>query len=484
MNVFSRLARHFRRHPLSYRLLATILAFSSLFTLLGTGVQLYWEYRTDLVGIDETLQQVGISHLESLTTSQWMLDDVRVDGQLQGILRLPDVVLVELEPEGGGRARSLGMRGAGRHREQTYPLIHHYRGEDLTIGTLRVVVSLEGVFQRLRDKFLVILGTQGLRTFATSLFILFLVQFVITRHLHTLADFAQGTSLGRLDVPLALDRGPEGPWRPDELDRVEQALEAMRRRLVEGLADLERGRQEREGLIADLEAKNDEMERFAYTVSHDLKSPLITIQSFLGLIRRDLEKGRSDRIDRDFERIARAAAGMFDMLDDLLALSRVGRLVGEPEPVDLGGLLAEVAEVVDGPRAAKGVALEIADDLPTVAGDPTRLRTVFQNLIENSIKFIGKGETPRIAVTARLEKDFAEVAVEDNGIGIDPEKSEGLFDLFRQEDCSAEGSGIGLALVQRIVRVHGGRVWVESEGLGQGCRIALTLPLAAANVPK
>ncbi len=479
MSLIGRIRKHTEQHPLSYRLLAYILAFSSVFTLLGTFAQLYWEYRTDVGGIDAVLQQIEDSHLASLTTSLWMLDEDRIRQQVEGILSLPDVRHAEVLPADDQRVVSAGGEIPARNVTRTYPMIHEHRGEDVRVGSLVVIATLDGVYLHLRDKFLVILGTQAVKTFATSLFILFIVQFLFTRHLHVLGEHARHLSLTDLDTPLALKRWTlkrRYPRRRDELDLVVDAMEEMRIRLIADVAALNTAEEERERLITDLEAKNAQMERFTYTVSHDLKSPLITIQGFLSLLKGDLREGDVAQAEEDMERIASATKKMYRLLEDLLELSQAGRVIGQPVEVSLYEMASEAAELVSGKLAERGARVLISPQLPSTWGDSTRLRTVFQNLIENAVKFMGEEPSPRIEIGPREEDGDIVCFVRDNGVGIDSKEQERIFGLFRRLDSEAEGTGIGLALVQQIVEVHHGRIWVESEGRGHGSTFCFVLP--------
>lgn len=154
--------------------------------------------------------------------------------------------------------------------------------------------------------------------------------------------------------------------------------------------------EERERYIGVLEAKNTEieiknaeMERFVYTVSHDLNSPLVTIRGFLGLMERDIARGNIERVERNCARIDRAAGKMARLLEELLQLSRVGRVVNTPEEVVLAELAREAAEQVAGRITDRGVRVEIDPDLPVVYGDRPRLLEVLQNLIDNAVKYMG-----------------------------------------------------------------------------------------------
>ena len=237
-----------------------------------------------------------------------------------------------------------------------------------------------------------------------------------------------------------------------------------------------RAEQEREDLIAKLERQNAELERFTYTVSHDLKSPLITIKGYVGMLRESLAGTESDLVAEDLGRISGAADKMGDLLRDLLELSRVGRLVNPSEKVALGELAAEVLELVGVRAEQRGVQVEISPDLPVVFGDRLRLQEVLQNLIDNGVKYMGEQPRPRIDIGSRRDGDETICYVRDNGIGIDPSYHERVFGLFDQLDQTMEGSGIGLALVKRIVEVHGGRAWIESDGTGHGTSVCFTIP--------
>jgi signal transduction histidine kinase len=235
---------------------------------------------------------------------------------------------------------------------------------------------------------------------------------------------------------------------------------------------------ERENLIQKLEAQNAELERFTYTVSHDLKTPLVTINGFLGYLIEDATTGNMERLQYDIQRIAGAVDRMKNLLNDLLELSRIGRLANPAENISLEILLREVMEQVEGSLNEKNVQVQIAPDLPSVYGDRLRLLEVFQNLIENAAKYMGDQTDPRIQIGQQgedAEHGQPIFYVKDNGIGIAPEFHERIFGLFNKLDAQSDGTGIGLALVKRIIEVHGGRIWVESEA-GKGATFYFTLP--------
>jgi PAS domain S-box-containing protein len=269
--------------------------------------------------------------------------------------------------------------------------------------------------------------------------------------------------------------------RPAAFSRVDiTALQAMADQVSNAIRNA-RLFSERANLITELEGRNAELERFTYTVSHDLKSPLVTIRGFLGYIREDAASGDIVRFEKDLNRIANAADRMQSLLNDLLELSRIGRIINAPEDIPFEQLVHEAMDLVIGPSEENSVAIEIQMDLPTIRGDHPRLVEVIQNLLNNAIKFMGAQPLPHILIGLRgYDKDNKPIFfIKDNGIGIESQYHERIFGLFNRLDPSVNGTGIGLTLVHRIIEVHGGRIWVESE-LGKGATFLFTLPLAKA----
>ncbi len=242
------------------------------------------------------------------------------------------------------------------------------------------------------------------------------------------------------------------------------------------ITDLQKINDDLQSVSNQLEQQVAEMERFTYTVSHDLKSPLVTIKGFLGLLKKDLEENRQDKVQKDFERIAGAADKMGILLSELLELSRIGRVVNPPEEIDLVKLSYETMETVDGRIRAKNITTHISPNLPKIHGDRVRLGEVLENLIDNAAKYMGDQPNPVIEIGSQEEKGGQIIFVKDNGIGIEEQYQTKIFGLFEKLNPTSEGTGIGLALIKRIIEVHGGRIWVESEGVGKGSKFCFTIP--------
>lgn len=227
-------------------------------------------------------------------------------------------------------------------------------------------------------------------------------------------------------------------------------------------------------LVQELEKKNEELERFTYTASHDLKAPLITIRGYLGYMEKDAKSGNYERLTADLQRISEATEKMHRLLNELLELSRVGRAMSKIEEVSFGEIVQDALKRVEGQITEKQVEVKVGSDLPNIYVDKERLIEVIQNLVDNAIKFMGMQKKPCIEIGMWQKDKQIIYFVKDNGIGIKQEFHERIFGLFDKLDSESSGTGVGLALVKRIIEVHGGKIWVESE-VGKGTTFLFTL---------
>ncbi|NNF51085.1 MAG: PAS domain S-box protein [Gammaproteobacteria bacterium] len=246
------------------------------------------------------------------------------------------------------------------------------------------------------------------------------------------------------------------------------------------VTDQERAEARLTALVAELADKNLELERFTYTVSHDLKSPIITIRGFAREMARQLEAGTPEELREDLARIEKASARMQKLLDGLLVLSRSGKLSGPKQRVNMNRMVAEVIEIMQGQISETKAKIRVAEELPDVSGDPVRLFELVQNLLENALKFNAKGTAPEVIIGCEHIDAENRYFIEDNGVGIDPDDRERIFGLFEQVGQSDKGTGIGLSLARRILQVHGGTIWVEPARELGGARFVFVLPAAAS----
>lgn len=228
--------------------------------------------------------------------------------------------------------------------------------------------------------------------------------------------------------------------------------------------------------------RNAALEQFHYTVSHDLRTPLVTIETFLGFLEQDLLSDDRSLVSNDVEHIRTATRRMDALLNDLGKLL-LTKNSGPAETISFNTLTEELCRLVAGPAENRGVQIIIHPSQLSLHGNQSLLVQIWQNLVENAIKYMGSQAQPVIEIGAE-EGEQPAFYVRDNGIGIDRRDQTRIFGLFDQLDNSSPGSGLGLALVKRIVDMYGGRIWVESAGKGQGSCFYFTLSGALAKLPK
>ncbi len=265
------------------------------------------------------------------------------------------------------------------------------------------------------------------------------------------------------------------------------------RQITEVVVDVTEHRRAEQALARlnhDLEVKNREMEQFVHTVSHDLKSPLVTIQGFAGHLKQDVSEGRMDRLSGCSDRIQNAIERMTQLINELLDLSRIGRVAGKPKPIRLAEMIQRICRTHEEQLAERGIVVNAKEAMPTIRGDEERIVQVFDNLINNAIKYGCSAGEPRIDIGTEVLGERVRVFIRDNGRGIPPEYHDKIFGLFQRLDADEKGTGVGLAIARRIMEVHGGRIWVESD-LGAGATFWAEFPAgrgtperAAASAPE
>jgi PAS domain S-box-containing protein len=226
----------------------------------------------------------------------------------------------------------------------------------------------------------------------------------------------------------------------------------------------------------ELQKKNAEMEQFIYTVSHDLRSPLVTVKTFMGYLEKDLAEDNKEHLAQDIQFIHGAADKMKMLLDELLEMSRIGRVETLPVKVSFLTVVDEALSDLAGVINERTVEIRRPDTDLMLFGDRPRLCQVWQNLIENAIRYSHGDSSPCIELGVRQESGETVFYVKDNGIGIDPKYHSNIFGIFEKLDPKSPGAGLGLSMVRRIVETYNGRVWVESDGSGQGSCFKFTLP--------
>ena len=265
------------------------------------------------------------------------------------------------------------------------------------------------------------------------------------------------------------------PGGPAEMRAVGLDVNRMRERILAELSALQAAHAALGARTEDLQRSNSELEQFAYVASHDLQEPLRKVASFCQLLQRRYAGRLDAKADEYIEHAVGGAKRMQELISDLLAFSRVGRTAQHREPVSCAVLLAQAwANLAADVRRTRAT-IEVGE-LPVVLGEASLLTAVFQNLINNALKFRAD-EPPRVTVSARRDGDFWLFSFGDNGIGIEPEYAERIFVIFQRlhDKATYPGTGIGLAMVRKIIEYHGGRIWLDTT-ITAGARFWFTLP--------
>ncbi|MGC9197054.1 MAG: ATP-binding protein [Syntrophobacteraceae bacterium] len=242
-------------------------------------------------------------------------------------------------------------------------------------------------------------------------------------------------------------------------------------------AVLHQKEKELQELVLELSTKNSELESFVYTISHDLKTPIVTIGGFIGALREDFGPSIPREAEGYLDYMSKAGVKMEKLIDDLLEFSRIGRLDDEKVLVSFGEIVREALETLAPNIKSRSIRINVEQNLPEIYCEKNRLVQLVYNLINNAVKYIGENNPdPRIDIGAQNRDDRWVFYVRDNGIGIEEKYFEKIFHIFERLPSAQnqEGTGVGLAIVKRIVDYHGGRVWVGSQP-GSGTTFFFTI---------
>jgi light-regulated signal transduction histidine kinase (bacteriophytochrome) len=300
--------------------------------------------------------------------------------------------------------------------------------------------------------------------------VVFALRRTVTRPLRGVGRRVRRTARGDFDHEIV----GEGPRDVVELA---EDVDVMRRRIVSELQSITVAQQRLETQTRELQRSNAELEQFAYVASHDLQEPLRKVASFCQLLEKRYKGQLDERGDQYIEFAVDGAKRMQQLINDLLAFSRVGRFNAEQQVVESGEILRHALTSLSAAIEESDAEIVVHEPLPRVRGEASLLAGVFQNLIGNALKFRSEDVRPRIEVGVERDGETWSFSITDNGIGVEPDYAERIFMIFQRlhpKDVYA-GTGIGLAMCRKIVEYHGGRIWLDTEPY-EGTTFRFTLP--------
>ena len=308
--------------------------------------------------------------------------------------------------------------------------------------------------------------------------LLFLLDRVVSRPVVELAELVREVADGNYNGHISSAGAPELRGLAQDVDGMRQQIAAELGEVREARAQVEWINDQLKIQAEELTRSNRDLEQFAYVASHDLQEPLRKVASFCQLLQRRYAGRLDDRADQYIGFAVDGAQRMQRLINDLLAFSRIGRLTAGVTEVDLNRVLGDVKSQLETRLGDDGQV--VWDDMPTVEGEEPLLTTLFMNLIGNSLKFRRPDVPPVIRVSGKLDGEEWQITVRYNGIGIEPEFADKVFVIFQRLHArdAYEGTGIGLAIVKKIVEYHGGRIWLDLD-VEDGTSINFTVPVPA-----
>ncbi len=521
--------KHRQDNLLSYRLLVYILLCSTLLAILSTTIQLFWDYKKDVDNIQQGIDSIEVGYLDSLASSLWKLDKEQISIQLDGIMKLPDIGFASITEIVADREESVFYRG---DREIELPIQRnfelHYR--DTLVGRLQVGATLENVYQRLLEKFFIILGSQAVKTFLVSICILLIVHYLVVKQLNSLALYTRRLGLDNLDEKFELEKNLLRGEAPDALDQLSDTLDQMRGNISKQLNEKKKAQQALEQLNQELEQRvkyrtatlkhtNDRLSEtideltqtkdrlvetekmaalgklvsgIAYEIDKPVTEGLKHTEQVEALISEHSSEDNGDSTWLDLNQQNHQIQNQLQKMSDLVSVFRLISI--DPQSVtkrhiNLRKLLEQIEQQFSERLKSQQIRLQLvcSPSLEIISYSDS-WKQVFTQLIDNSLRH--GFTTDRSGATAgeiRIElqrhSDELQILYTDNGVGIPEPILPKLFEPFVASKSERGGSGLGTHVIYRLISdLFRGKIRCQSTR-GKGVEFKIRVPLNPTSQP-
>jgi len=471
----------FRSSALGKKLLFSILLFSTIITLFLTTLQIYLDYKKGVDGIYSIIDQIRLTQIESLAQNLWSINNAQIKLQLKGLLEIKTINQLTIFPEGEEPILLKKDKKAFQPIITKFPIIYERDEEKIKLGSLEIISDIGPVYKELESRVLVILMSQGAKTFLVSFFILFIFNILVNKHIIAMKHFAHDISLKNIGRNLTLERSPLE--ERDELDDLAKSLNVMQSKIkaeIEQRKNYERQLQQSQ--------KMEALGTLASGIAHDFNNILQGLYNALFLLEEEVIDN-ADALER-LEAVTQLTDRAKELVRQILIFTRQEEGTFSKFPP-----LAPIQDVVEILRVAafKDIDIDLIIDPPKgqIYGDPTQIKQVILNLGNNAIHSLENIDKPSIRIKLspvyladKVENDnkghFLKIEVLDNGSGIEKVILDRVFEPFFTTKEVGKGTGLGLSVVHGIVERHFGFVEVESV-VGVGSTFRVFFPLYPSN---